>query len=279
MSQFAPLWTRDVHHATESLSDVLLVCFSQGPLQDDVPLEAARFGLPSKESVDELDVRRQERCTNPEVFDGWRVDPLRTVAERDLGEGLALLDAADECHMIRVKVRDPANLASLQACWGVARWMCARGATVVLDGHAARFWTGDAVAGWPLGTEVDIRREVSFVFETDATFGDDGHYVHTRGMVKFARPDVVAVCGPEDAPVVVEIMKELAQGMARGLVPASTRHGVALNEQLSLFLGDPTPDVDVGRLNLNNDATLLSLADGEDLRGLVQKLRAATPDG
>jgi hypothetical protein len=279
MSQFAPLWTRDAYQVTESLADVLLVCFSQGPLREDLPLEAARFGIPSRESVDLLDVRRQERRTNSEVFDGWRVDPLRTVAERDLGEDLAWLDAADECHMIRVKTRDLANLGYLQASWGVARWMCARGATVVLDGHAARFWKGEDVAGWPLGTEVDIRREVSFVFETDATFGEDGHYVHTRGMVKLGRPDVVAVCGTDDAPVVVEIMKELAHGMARGLVPSSTRDGVALTEHLKLFLGDPTPEVDVGRLNLNNDATLLSLADGASLRGLVEKLRVAKSDG
>jgi len=109
------------------------------------------------------------------------------------------------------------------------------------------------------------------------SFGDDGHFVHTRGMVKLARPDVVAVCGADDAPVVVEIMRELAQGMAQGLVPSSTRRGVALTEHLSLFLGDPPPELDVGRLHLNNDATLLSLAGGDSLRGLVQKLKAAAP--
>ncbi len=253
---------------------MLLVCFSSGPLRDDVPLEAARFGIPSKTSVERLDVRRQERRASPEVFDGWRAEPLRTVARRDLDSDLSVLDAVDECHMIRVRVSDPPDLGYLQASWGVARWMCARGATLVLDGHAARFWRAEQVQEWELESEVNVRREVSFVFETDVAFGEAGHFVHTRGMIKLARPDVVAICGAEDVPVVVEIMKELAQGMARGLVPTSTRHGVALNEHLSLFLGEPPPDLDVERLHLNNDATVLSLGDGGHLTGLVEKLRS-----
>jgi hypothetical protein len=156
--------------------------------------------------------------------------------------------------------------------------MCERGASIVLDGHAARFWTAAEVSSRAPATDIDIRHEVRFLFENEPSFGEGGHYVHTRGMVKLARPDVVAVCGTEDADVVVEIMKELAQGMARGLVPESTRHGVALNDTLSLYLGEPTPAVDVGRLHLNNDATLLSLADGEPMTGLVQKLRAAATE-
>lgn len=273
MSDFAPVWTRDAHQPTERNADVLLVCFSHGPLRDDPPLDAGRFGVPSAAAVDLLDVRRQERATDPAVFDGWRAEPLHAIAARDLGASVTELDNADECHIIRAELADPADLGYLQAAWALARWLCARGASVVLDGHAARFWTSEQVLAVAPDAPFDVNREVSVIFETEPAFGTDGHFVHTRGLVKLARPDVVAVCGVNDADLVAELLKQLAIGMARGLVPSATRHGVDLGDGLTLYLGAPAPEVDVERLFLNNQATLLSFEDGKHLIGVAERMR------
>jgi len=273
MSDFAPLWTRDAYQRTNRRAEVLLVCFSAGPLADGLRLDARRFGVPSQESVEALDIRRQESSSDKAIFDGWREEPLRTIAARDLGEHLALLDAADQCHLIRASLPDPPDLGYLQAAWAVARWMCARGATVVFDGHAVRFHRGEKIRERPADAPLDIRQEVGFVLEPDVDVGVEGHFVHTRGMTKLARPDVVAVCGVEDVDLVVEIMRELAAGMAQGLMPEATRHGVELSQGLSLYLGEPSPKLGVARLHLNNDATLLSLEGGEHLIGVLQLLR------
>lgn len=273
MSDYAPLWTRDAYQRTNRHAEVLLVCFSAGPLTEGPRLDARRFGVPSQKSVEMLDIRRQERTAEAAIFDGWREEPLRTIAARDLGDDLALLDAADQCHLIRASLPDQPDLGYVQAAWAVARWMCLRGATVVFDGHAVRFHTGEKIMAQPADAPLDIKREVGFVFEPDVDVGADGHFVHTRGMIKLARPDVVAVCGVEDVDLVVEIMRELAAGMARGLMPEATRHGVELSQGLSLYLGDPRPGLGVARLHLNNDATLLSLAGGEHLIGVMQLLR------
>ena len=278
MSSPVPLWTRDTHRPTDRAASVFLVCFSQGPLRDDILLDPQRFGVPAEEAVALVNVRRQERNQDPKTFDGWRTGAFRTAGARDLGDSLSLLDAADECQLIRVGVSDRADLGYLQVCWALARWMCARGAGVVLDGHAGRFWKGSTIANLPPNAPFDIDREISIVLENEPSFGEQGHFIHTRGMVKMARPDVVSVCAPEDSAVVAELLKQLALGMAQGLVPKTPRHSVRFAESLSVALGTPPDDIDIPRLRLNNDAVLVSYEDGGHLIGLAARMHAIATD-
>jgi DNA-binding transcriptional MerR regulator len=169
-----------------------------GPLADDVPMSLARFGVPRAELIADLDVRAIPR--------GRRSGVVRRLAHR-----LAALDRRDRSrradrrstppitlHLVIAQPTAPPDLGYLQAAWAVARWMVARGATVVLDVHAHTLLRGDRGAGGR--PRPSIRdREVRVVFETDSARTERAHALHTRGLRKFGAPELVALCGQDDA--------------------------------------------------------------------------------
>lgn len=257
------------------MSEVFLVCFSDGPLAADVPLQSNRFGLPSAEAATRVEIRRHVRHDDPVWFDGWRNDSLLAVARQDLGPTSNALVEAAECHTLVASAEDSADLVHLQACWACARWLVARGATVVLDAHAVTFLPAAAVAGVPPDAPFDIRREVRLVYETDATLPRGGHVLHTRGLRKLGRPDLLAVVGPEDVELVSGVIWQVAAGMADGWSPAQ-RHGLDLDDRLTLYLVADDSSLPA-RLGLNNDALRLVQNESDDLIGLQGAFALPTP--
>lgn len=235
---------------------------------DDMPLQAARFGIPSQTSLEQVEVRELSRSDDPQWFDGWRGGAIRSIAEHDLGDELSTLDAADRAWWVGATLKDPEDFGYLQTSWALARWLVARGANVVLDAHAAHFWRGADVAARPADEPFDVRREVTLILETEATEPNEGHCLHTRGLRKLGCPDLIAVIGPEDAELVSEIFWQLAEGLAHGFEPALPRHGVDLPDGRSLYLCPPRSDDPAEKLELNNDALMLVREDGASLVGL-----------
>jgi hypothetical protein len=255
MTAVVPLWAREPASKSEREAQVLLVVFAQS-LRDDVPLSAGRFGIPDKRSAELVDVREHERASAPEWFDGWRSGALRSIAEDDLGSALSDLDAADRCFTLEASLTEPPDLGYLQATWAVARWLVARGATVVLDVHAGRYLRGASLP--EPDASFDVRRELNLIFETEPSEPGGGHILHTRGLRKFARPDVVSVCDPKDVELFADIVWQLADGMAQGFLPALPRHGVDVDEDTTLYLVEDEQGAYAELLGLNNDARVLS---------------------
>ncbi len=254
MADFAPTWPREnAVPGSGRVAEVFMTVFASGPLRDDVKLQVGRFGVPNKESVQAIDVREHLRSDAAPWFDQWRSGALRNIAESDLGPGgLAELDRADRCLTLEVKTDEPSDLAHLQAVWAYVRFLIARGATTVLDVYAARFFTA-AEVGEP--GELDLDREMKLIFETDEDEPGLGHIMHTRGMKKFGRPDVVVQCDPADAEILADVVWQLAGGMAQGFLPALPRHGVDLSDDVTLYLVEDAALVE--RLNLQNDGRVL----------------------
>lgn len=268
MTHFVPLWTRAAPPRSGRAAESILVAFASQELAE-LKLEAARFGVPSVESMDTVDIREIARSADPEWFDGWRSGAVRVVARHDLGDDLALLDRADRAFWVAATVLDPPDFGYLQASWAVARWLVARGASHVLDVQAAHFWSAEKIAGRPPDERFDVRREVTLIFETDATEARGGHCLHTRGMKKLGCPDLVAVVGPDDAELVGEVLWQLAEGLTEGFEPVAPRHGVDLPDGQSLYLCTPRAEDPAERLELNNHALMLVREDGGSLVGLV----------
>jgi hypothetical protein len=249
----------------------MLAVFSTGPLVDE-PLSLARFGAPSAEHIADLDVRAIPRAADPAWFDGWRTGALRSIASTDLGAPTAL-DAADHVHLVIAAPNAPPDLGYLQAAWAVARWMIARGATVVLDVHAHTFWAATAVPA-PAAT-LDVAREVRVIFETEATRTERAHALHTRGLRKFGAPELVALCGQPDAAVVGNVIRALAAEVAAGrdleephliaVAPGHTWQVVADRDGLAELL------------QLNHPARVLVDAHGRHLVGAAARALAGPP--
>jgi hypothetical protein len=258
------LWQRAETGATGRPADVVLVAFHHGALADDVPLAAARFGLPGRAHAELCDIRAHAGAEAPEWLDGFRQGGLRAIAERHLdAAALARLDAADGCVTVRATVLDPFDLGYLQAAWGLARWLCARGAGVVLDARATRFFSADAVAAVAADAPFDVRREISLIAETEPTPGLGGHVVHTRGLLKLARPDLVTIVARGAVDAAAAALWRLAARLADGYMPASgDRIAEGEDADVPLLLTLAPAGSFVEALALDNDAILVAGADG-----------------
>jgi len=107
-----------------------------------------------------------------------------------LGADASRILDATAIYVVKLEVHEPADLGHLQAAWAAAKWLCELGAGFVLDAHAIRWWSTQQVAKLDASRDFDVRNEISIVFETDATPGF-GHVMHTRGLAKFGRPDLL----------------------------------------------------------------------------------------
>ncbi|CAN5614537.1 hypothetical protein BH11MYX1_BH11MYX1_46200 [soil metagenome] len=170
----------------------------------------------SKGGTPHRGVQLVTRAQDPAWFDAWRQGSLRTIAEQDLGTNLEELDACDTVNVIASEPRGVTDLAYLEDAWALAREL---GPRVVLDAIAMRYLASPPV-------QVEIANEFRLVFETDALNSDRAHALHTRGMLKFGAPDLVALCTDADAPLVGQAMRELAEDVARGSELATPRHAL-----------------------------------------------------
>jgi len=252
-----PDWKRLDTRATGRVADVVLVVFHRGPLLENVPMSASQYGAPSPESVGKVDVVAIE---DPTWIAGWRSGSIRAVAERELSAPeLADLDAADRCHLVRATILDPPHLTYLRAAWAIARWLVARGARGVLDAYPIRFHSAARVREQDVAAAIDVKREVSVIFETEPEATRLGHVVHTRGMKKLARPDLIALVEPRIAASTGAMLYRLAASFAEGWMPvagAQPELGVTVSP-----LG--AEDQLAQALHLENDAWLVEVGDAK----------------
>ena len=249
-----------------------MFAFGRGPLRSGVELSMSRFGAPTADSLARCDARTIERAADPAWFDAWRSGSLRSIAEKDLGASLATLYAADHVSIVQCSPGAVADLTYLQAAWAMVRFLVARGAEVVLDAHAMSFRTADQVQ--PAGEELDIRREVSVIYETSSTRPDHAHALHTRGMRKFGAPDLVALCTDADVPLVAHAVTELADTVARGTDLATPKHAVEIAPGIRWVAIEDQHRLGE-LLQLNNEARVIVDESGHDLMGVLARLPRA----
>jgi hypothetical protein len=252
-----PLWTRPRHRATGSRASIRLLAFAEAPLADDVKFFMHQYGAPSPESVRALDIRQIAWEDDPPWFDNWRIGAVKTIAEMQLPD-VGRLDAARYCFSVEAEQDDPPDHVILQAAWAVARWHVERGCSVVFDPDAARWHDAARVAALAPDRPFNLDNEIGLIIETTPRkeFGGRGHALHTRGMVKFARPDVMVAATPETAERLTQIVREVAQWMADGEMPTPGQ-GLDVNDEHEFFFVPLEPGVNAPQVNLNNDAFLL----------------------
>ena len=248
---------------------VMLLVFGAGPLRDDVEMSMSRFGAPSAASIAASRVQTVTRAMDPHWFDAWRSGSLRAIAQQDLGASMTALDGADHVHVIACEPTGVEDLTYLQAAWALARFLVARGGTVVLDAHSMTYLAADQLQ--PPGAPLETRREVRMIYETDSTRADHAHALHTRGLKKFGAPDLVALCTDADVPLVGQAINELAEQIARGTDLALPRHTVEVAPGVRWVAVDDEHGL-ADLLQLNNSARVLVDERGHDLMGVLDRM-------
>ena len=235
-------WTRSDTRATGRIGDAMFIALHRGALPD-LPLSLRGHGAPSAAAVQVAEVQ--------EITDGAWLDAATVGA----------IDAADRCHLVRATVADPADHLHLQGAWALARWLAARGAMAVLDVFALRWHAAAALAAHDVTAPLDVTREVTIVAEAAAAPGAPHRVVHSRGLRKVARPDVVtlldASAGPAEIDVATAALAALASRLVDGWLPTPDDE-LEVAARRATFAAAPTPLVDA--LGLQNDALLVVLA-------------------
>jgi hypothetical protein len=151
----------------------------------------------------------------------------------------------------------------------MSRWLCARGASIVLDVHAFRYRTSAEVE--ELGFEAaDVLRDVKLVLETDAT--QDGlHLMHTRGLCKFARPELMCFIEPNDASLMGRVLNQAGRTLMEGADSAQIR--LRVSEGVELVTRAAADRSLIESLGLEAAVNLVR-ADGAPLAG-IGRLAAA----
>lgn len=262
MADAVVAWPRPYFKASEQRTSIFFVCFAKGQLAD-VPLSQARFGLPGTKTAEQVELLQHQRSANRQWFEDWWNGPFGVIAAQDLGPDLALLTTSDNCFTLKLELPDQPDLAPQQSVWALSRWLCARGASVVLDVHAFRYRSREDVEKLAFD-EADVQRDVKLVLETDPT-GGKLHLMHTRGLCKFARPELTCFVDPDDASVMGRVLNQLARTMMEGARAEQLRLRVV--EGVELTTQPATDRALIESLGLEAAVSLVR-ADGASLAGI-----------
>jgi hypothetical protein len=263
-----PVWPRPYFKRGEAKTELFFVCFGRAPLAE-LDLDRQRFGLPSREVLDRVDLREHQRAASAAWFEGWWSSSFGAIARRDLGEELSVLTSTDVCYTLTLKLEDQPDLAPQQTIWALVRWLCERGASIVLDVHAFRFRTRAEVSALSFEGS-DVQRDVKLVFENQPTL-DGMHLLHTRGLCKFARPELLCYVHPDDFDVAGRLLNQVARTLMEGAAPSQIHLRPAEGLELTATGGADSRLVEsLGLLS----AVMLTRAGGAALAGIARQVPA-----
>ncbi|MER3546260.1 MAG: hypothetical protein C4338_01160 [Rhodanobacteraceae bacterium] len=237
MTDQAAPWTRP--YFWRSASSAMLLYFVFGEFPKELKLDVTRYGstgLPAGVTMQRFD---------KSALAHWQGHPLRgalgELLRNDDAETFKNARAASECIMLRGEIDDPESLDYLRDTLGVMGALLDAGGKAIVDPQILALFSASAWRERYADGGASIREHVLILAYDE----DGGTWVRTRGLRKFARPDVsirrVPQTEVERAGAIALRLAELqAQGMrfvdgtalqAEGVPPGLIAHlGGSLND-------------------------------------------------
>lgn len=258
----ATLWTRPDFKSSQATVDFDLFAFSRQPIATSLGSFIDDDWHPYGQWPDwlEMTLLSREQPQAQPLFDALvGPKPMGVDSIKDFPRVADRFARASHCCNVTIKRADPPDLGHLQAGWAAARWLVRAGAFAVFD-DAAKLWhLAEEILGWPTPLTLSMERETRLTYETDSAPGR-GHMLHTRGMQKFGRPDLVMELPAE---LGVRWQVEQANGLLTSLSEAAARghlflpgRTVTLGEAL-FSLERYEPGVNAPNVFLQNEGLLV----------------------
>ena len=207
------VWSRPFHQHGSQSAELLWVAWMP---QMGIPGAFSRSldGLPPGDPV-ELDTRLID---DKGWLGEWITGPFASYAAfSSTPIDLKRLKACPGAVVVRDSRGDPSDLAALQTGVAMCRGLARLGALAVLDVYGHRWWHPEALLALAPAREFDVREHVRITFETPARNIEEGHWCHTRGMKKLARPEILMRgLEPRHANPAGRFLNEVALRMAHG---------------------------------------------------------------
>ena len=197
------LWTRPSYQPSAQRSFLFWVVWLDRPATE-VFIDAKRHGFPPGPSAG-LDL---DEIEDAEWLGSFLQGPIANMADFSLEP----LGACPRAVLIRGHFPDSAELRPLQTGMAFLKAYVDLGALAAIDLVATRWWQAGEIASLRPDRLFDPREHISVVSERS-----DEHFCNTRGMAKFARPELfVRKVPPARIQVVADTIWNMAREMAEG---------------------------------------------------------------
>jgi hypothetical protein len=195
MSDAVPIadWPRpDFVEPTSARAEVLFLIVGASP-GEGMRVSRERHRVDRLEPA--LVISRHQRSDDPAWFDGWFAQPLGDRIDETFGAQAARVRAASQLTVVRGQFEDSPSLNYLRNTIGIVSAILESAdgaeAPAVFDAMAVRWWPRRQ---WierfvDRGGEFDVHDHVQLTV-TDDERHHPGLWIHTRGMRKFARPEL-----------------------------------------------------------------------------------------
>ena len=218
-----PDWPRPHYKPSPSKASLFYLVFGEPP--EHLGVKRARHHV--DELPPQLQVSIHARTDDPAWFDGWFSPPVGLEMPHVFGADAEQVYRASRVAAVRAEFTDPSSLGYLRNTVGVVSAIADAGAIAIFDVHALTWWRPEE---WRRRfvdrSEFRIGDHI-FTAVSDDSGATGTLSMHTRGMGKFGRPELLVrhLPGPRDvdAPAVRdagEVMDGLANYLARGGVIA-----------------------------------------------------------
>lgn len=209
-----PDWSRP--HWARDEAKAMLLYFVFGQFAGELRLDLSAHG--SKGLPRGVEMHRLSKAQ----LANWDGHPLRGALGDLLRHGnpdaFEAARAANECLMVRGELPDPESLDYLRDTLGVIAALLDAGGVAVVDPQILDVFSADDWrARYASGQRVVPRNHVAILCNDD-TVADTEQWVHTRGLRKFARPDISIRQVPRgEVQRAGEVAARLVELQARGM--------------------------------------------------------------
>ena len=164
-----------------------------------------------------VEVAMRLRTERPDAFQPWESGTFG-MQLREAGLFEAVADAPAMLQL-QGSVSDPGSLAYLRDSIGVAKCLLDQGGVAILDPQALKWWTPPAWTAQIFDAHEPQPRQHAVILVSEDEGDPSLNWYHTRGMRKFARPDLSIHAVPRDLePAVIDLLNRFIEMEAFGAI-------------------------------------------------------------
>lgn len=176
-------WDRPYFKPEGGLPNLTFIAY--GPAPKEWQVSRSKYGV--SEIPEAIDISRYGPDTHPEILENFRDGYLWDVLKKDDSKLADQISEQSECLIIRGTLDDTDNLNYFRNIIGLIEWLYDNGIVAVFDPHAFKWWNADnwhEMAFKP--ANASPTHHVTILYSNE----DGKEWLHTRGMIKFGRPDL-----------------------------------------------------------------------------------------
>jgi hypothetical protein len=215
-----PSWPRQFYQPTDAKALIWYQVYGHFP--DTIEISRSQYrcaGVPAG-----VEIANHIRPSQGEVVTGFLANPFFVAAlKRELPQLASTVKSAPECTIIRGEVPDSPNLDYLRDVVGLVTWFFDNGAVAVLDPQTTAWYDRKKWRDQLFDPKSfdPSRHVVIFYSEENGGANTNEFWLHTRGMRKFARPDLSVHDVPaEKRDAAIDLLNRLVDAQAFGGVIA-----------------------------------------------------------